>query len=1215
MRKWLWGIVIGLVLAAALGLLSVSAAEIVESGTCGTDLTWTLDSEKVLTISGSGVMYDYEQKGAPWYSSRADRVNTINIEDGVTSIGSWAFYGLRPQEVNISDTVKRIGHNTFYECQSLQTITLPDSIETIGVNAFYNCALKDFSLPPNLTYVGSRAFYGDSADELIIPGTLQTIGDRAFEGCRVKRVVIEEGVRRIGDCVFSNCTSLQQITIPDTVTYIGSSSFENCTSLGRIEIPGAITEIRGYAFNNCTSLTSIVIPGTVTWIQDNAFYGCQSLEFIVFRGEEEQWNAVTVYDGNSVIDEASVICSAGALVSIQLTSGTAGDDLAWVLYADGRFVLSGEGSCPDYYYDAPWYSFSRAICFLEVEEGVSNIGDYAFTQSTSMSFVTFPESLRVIGGRAFENCGLLSVEVPEGVTTIGGGAFRCCGLMKSIKLPASVTSIGNLVFNLCYDLSFIQVNDNNPAYCSDTEGVLYDKEVKQLISYPIGRQEDEYTIPEGVVEIGPYSLQGCETIKILSIPSSLERVGQSGLNGTDIDRINICDLAAWCNVDVNENSVLDSFGKGELYVNGTLLEELIIPDSVSVINPYVFEACKCITSVTIPEGVTVIGKGVFENCSNMKTITIPKSVNRIGQGCFWNCNNLRKLVFAGDAPSIESGSDVFGNLDRSRIHVICYEGNEGWNNSYWSGFSLDIQHLWGEWEILQEPTEEESGFRKRVCCYCDLEEEEYFDTESYTGLPRLRVPQIEYERINVYGMNSSTPTVGLTVLSTTGEDITEMVSISILNPDGEPARGDIFGLRYDSEVHGFIIGGCAYSGDYTIVAEPVEGLTAGNSRSAVLHIERDYSTHVSLNSSDLNSAFIFNVVYGSGEEKTLQMRIVDQFWDPYTLPIVFELSKDNGNTLQHLEGGVHKDEETGTYVIEELTGLYGITVDLATNTLHVAHDAIPGNYVLGMMKLSEVEEANQSGGMVQSLVEIGRRMTVTRTTANFTIQFLDEDNSVISTRSYPYKSGITLPANPTKPSDGANVYEFAGWSPEVSETCEGEATYTAQYDSYALESIEIINVPDKTTYIEGEEFDRQGMVVKATYENGQSELVTDYTVSPASALTQDDEIVQVSFYGKTADQPVYVEEAPDLEGDGLYVNEGREKVIIKVDTNENHATSVYTAFYDENGRMISMKYKELEDNTTKVLSFALPENTTYVKAFLLDDSQEPVQNNYDLDLL
>ena len=237
------------------------AEDVIDSGTCGDDLTWMLTQDGTLTISGSGRMWEYTDfSTAPWYKNREDIVNVV-VTSGVTSIGSLAFYSCRGlTSITIPESVTSIGDLAFDSCSSLSSITIPESVTSIGEDAFSHCS---------------------SLSSITIPDGVTRIGDWAFQGCRgLTSITIPEGVTSIGFAAFYDCSSLSSITIPDGVTSIEGATFKGCSSLTSVRIPEGVTSIEGGTFEGCSSLTSITIPEGVTSIEFMTFWGCSSLSSI-----------------------------------------------------------------------------------------------------------------------------------------------------------------------------------------------------------------------------------------------------------------------------------------------------------------------------------------------------------------------------------------------------------------------------------------------------------------------------------------------------------------------------------------------------------------------------------------------------------------------------------------------------------------------------------------------------------------------------------------------------------------------------------------------------------------------------------------------------------------------------------------------------------------------------------------------------------------------
>lgn len=198
--------------------MSVGAAEVVDRGTCGDNLTWTLDDEGTLTISGTGAMTDYDESDSPFDYN--DGIKFVVIENGVTYLGNYAFAG----------------------CKSLKKITIPDSVTFIGGWVFIGCG---------------------SLEKINIPDSVAKIGAGAFEGCvKLADVVIPNGITNIYGQTFYSCISFKNVSIPDSVTEIGWFAFCGCQGLESIVIPVSVTTIGGDAFLDCPSLTDVYYAGT-----------------------------------------------------------------------------------------------------------------------------------------------------------------------------------------------------------------------------------------------------------------------------------------------------------------------------------------------------------------------------------------------------------------------------------------------------------------------------------------------------------------------------------------------------------------------------------------------------------------------------------------------------------------------------------------------------------------------------------------------------------------------------------------------------------------------------------------------------------------------------------------------------------------------------------------------------------------------------------------
>jgi hypothetical protein len=275
-----------------------TSAAIVADGTCGDNLTWTLDSNGTLTISGTGEMWDFEKGKTtdpfetyygtePWQDLA---ITKVVIEDGVTSIGLNAFEGCTNLvSVTIPNSVTSIGEAAFANCDSLPAIVIPDGVTSLAYNTFYNCA---------------------SLTSVTIPSSVTRIGHSVFSCCSsLTTVTIPDSVTSMGDSIFVKCTSLTSIFIPNSVTSMGDGVFSGCTSLTSVTLSNQLTRIGSLTFYHCTSLTSITIPDSVTSIGDVAFTDCTGLTDLYYGGNESQWAAVEIGEENEVLTDATIHCA------------------------------------------------------------------------------------------------------------------------------------------------------------------------------------------------------------------------------------------------------------------------------------------------------------------------------------------------------------------------------------------------------------------------------------------------------------------------------------------------------------------------------------------------------------------------------------------------------------------------------------------------------------------------------------------------------------------------------------------------------------------------------------------------------------------------------------------------------------------------------------------------------------------------------------------
>ena len=393
------------------------AAEIIDSGYCGgegdgTNLTWTLDSEGTLTISGEGAMADWDFKQAvPWYIYPSP-VKKVVVSNMVTNIGRAAFSGCDAlTQINIPDGVTSIGLCAFSNCDSLTQITLPDCVASIGEAAFEGCAsLTQINIPDNVTTIGESAFRGcASLAQINIPNSVTSIGEAAFSSCSSLAEVTVDDYNAFYEDVFGVLYNKEHSTlycypagnqsdtfiIPDSVSTIGAGAFSGCSFLTQITIPNSVTAIGSSAFSDCDSLTQITIPNSVTSISSSAFFDCDSL------------SQITIPDSvTSIAYHAFSGCSALAQIAIP-------DSVTFI----------GNGA----------FSWCTSLVQISIPDGVASIADNTFQDCALLTQITLPDSITSIGNASFYGCtSLPRIIIPKGVTYIDAGAFAYCSSLKQV---------------------------------------------------------------------------------------------------------------------------------------------------------------------------------------------------------------------------------------------------------------------------------------------------------------------------------------------------------------------------------------------------------------------------------------------------------------------------------------------------------------------------------------------------------------------------------------------------------------------------------------------------------------------------------------------------------------------------------------------------------------------------------------------------------------
>ena len=601
MKKRLLSIL--LVLLTALTLLPLGALAD-DNNKCGENLTWEF-ADGILTISGTGEMYDYsEDYLAPW-SEHCFEITNVTISDGVTSIGSSAFCYCSVKSITLPFGLKHIGASAFFNCPNIQQINIPDSVEYIDPYAFSCCkGLHTVQLPASLTLISEE--------------------------------------------LFAECDNLRKLSIPDTVTEIGANAFSKCTEFSLTGLPSGIQRIGAAAFENCGRIEELVLPETLEHIGEAAFTGTV-IDKASFEGTPEKWVAIggdcgiecEVTFPNHICDFGSSWqydthkhwqqCSCnktqnegehtgtgktcdvcGAVLSEALGSGSIDGGLSWSLSRSGALTISGSGKMPDFSSvanAAPWDKQKGKIQSAVIESGVQNIS---------------------------------------------AGAFSGCTALEKVSISDTVAQIDLNAFDGCTALAEFEVAADNKAFSSDG-GMLFSAG-KELLRCPVGKAAD-YAVSSGTVAIAGGAFKDCSKLESLVIPDSVTAIGKSAFENcaalkritlpksiTKLEALTFSGCAALAEITLPDG--LKTLGE-KVFSGCAALKSVKIPAEVTVIPTEAFSGCSSLESITIPKNVSHINERAFDGCTALK------KVDYLGSDTDWS--QVTK----------ETGNNVLDNAEKS----------------------------------------------------------------------------------------------------------------------------------------------------------------------------------------------------------------------------------------------------------------------------------------------------------------------------------------------------------------------------------------------------------------------------------------------------------------------------------------------------------------------------------------------------------------------
>ena len=395
---------------------------VVDSGTLGKDVAWTLDEEGLLTVSGTGPMDDLTEH---WNSHfKGLQILRVKIEEGITAIGMNNFRNCRLlQEVSIPDSVESIGHSAFEHCIALESVTIPKGVSSIGSDVFSQCgALAAISVDPANQHFCS------------IDGVLFDKGAKTLLTYPAAKpdteYTVPSTVTQIQRSAFIWSDNLCSVTLPGSVKRVGAFAFESCWNLKTVVLPEGLERLESCVFEY-DQLDTVTLPATLTSLHPYAFYECATDAFQVAEGNPNY----TAVDGVLYTKDGSTLVRYPMRASGQ--SFTVPDGVTRL--GEGAF----EGS---------------ALQEIQLPDSLAEIGESAFEQCYFLSRIFIPDSVKTLGVTTFMGCENLKVAVlGQSVATLGESCFTGCVGLREIDLPASVNTIGRNAFDGCSNLECVTI--------------------------------------------------------------------------------------------------------------------------------------------------------------------------------------------------------------------------------------------------------------------------------------------------------------------------------------------------------------------------------------------------------------------------------------------------------------------------------------------------------------------------------------------------------------------------------------------------------------------------------------------------------------------------------------------------------------------------------------------------------------------------------------
>ena len=384
---------------------------------------------------------------------------------------------------------------------------------------------------------------------------------------------------------------------------VGKYFFENCKQMISIKLPSNAVKIEGGAFSGCKSLKKLDIPASCVEVESMIVSRCDNLEEVNLSDAVQKFPGLAVYSSNNLMrintsdnnqyfkSVDGVLFTKDGKTIVRYPMGK--DDVAYSI-PDGVLTIGEEA-----------FDYAK-IANVTIPNTVLTIESYAFENCKNIQTLTIPNSVTTIGGSAFNGCDKLdNVTMSSEVSSIESFAFGSCKNLRKFYIGANVCNINKLAFYNCQSLQEFEVDENSIFFTVDA-GILYTKNMEELVKCPMALYAEEYIVPNGVKEIRAEAFASCTNVKRFYLPETLTTIGECAFEN--------CNMAS-IRIPLTVTSIGNS-----AFNNCDKLEYLVFPEGIDEIGSMVLHGCQYLSYVYIPEGVKSFGMWAIADCPNLTMI-------------------------------------------------------------------------------------------------------------------------------------------------------------------------------------------------------------------------------------------------------------------------------------------------------------------------------------------------------------------------------------------------------------------------------------------------------------------------------------------------------------------------------------------------------------------------------------------------------------------